>query len=205
MLFTDADKKSIEAAVAAAELKSAGEIVVAHVRQSDDYDAERGLVAALAFMTVTFALQAFLPELTTLLAVGVSAVCAVLTWLVLGLPGLRRQVVSEARRHDAARLRASQLFLQRGIHCTRDRTGVLIFISELERQVVMIGDSGINAQLADHGWQDWVQVITTAIRKDSAAQGVVNVVNALGEVLAQHFPRRSDDTNELPDAVISDA
>lgn len=205
MLFTEADKKAIEVAVQAAELKSAGEIVVAHVRESDDYDAERGLVVVLVFMAVCFALRALVPDLTAWLNSVVSAVAAVLAWFVLAVPGARRLVVSEARRRDAAWLRATQTFLERGIHTTRDRTGILIFISELEHQVVVLGDSGINAKLGDGAWDAHVRVITTSIRAGRAGEGVVQVVGALGDVLALHFPRRADDTNELPDALVSDA
>jgi putative membrane protein len=95
-----------------------------------------------------------------------------------------------------------QMFAQRGVHNTREHTGLLIFISELEHQVVILGDRGIDAHLGAKGYADFVAKITAGIRANTLATNLVEVIDACGKLLAKHYPKRADDKNELPDAVV---
>jgi putative membrane protein len=99
------------------------------------------------------------------------------------------------------RNRAKQAFLDHGVTETRDRSGVLIFLSELEHQVQILADRGIHERLGVETWQRHVRTITRAIREDRAGIGIVEVVQEIGEELAAAFPARDDDENELPDGV----
>jgi putative membrane protein len=40
------------------------------------------------------------------------------------------------------------------------------------------------------------------VRKGRPGDGMVAAVERIGQVLAAHFPRSADDTNELPDRLI---
>ncbi|MBC7793221.1 MAG: TPM domain-containing protein [Clostridia bacterium] len=204
MLFSDADKQRIEAAVRAAELQSTGEIVVAHVRQSARYGSERLALAFVIAMLTSLLIAVFYPAVVSLYVLAAQLVSFGLTWALLGVPVFGRMLLRPTQFDDAVRARAAQFFSEHGVHATRDRTGVLILLSELEHRVVILGDSGINAKLGVNAWGDYVRVMTEAVRKGEAGQGVVTVIAALSETLARHFPRRADDVNELPDAVVND-
>jgi putative membrane protein len=103
-------------------------------------------------------------------------------------------------RHAAER-RARGEFFERGLFATRDRTGVLILLSQRERQVVILGDAGIHARVQTSGWQAHVDHITAQIRRGRAADGVCEVIARLAASLESGVPRQADDTNELPNQV----
>jgi putative membrane protein len=98
--------------------------------------------------------------------------------------------------------RAFQLFAERGLQGTRGRTALLIFVSELERRVVLLGDRTLNAELGQRGWDEHVEVLVRHIRAGQARAGLLEVLERLTPQLAALAPRAADDENELPDSVL---
>jgi putative membrane protein len=93
-------------------------------------------------------------------------------------------------------------FFTEGLHTTREATGVLIFLSVLERRVWILGDRGINARIQPKSWQEFVDRLTAGIRDNHRCDALCRVIGEIGEVLADRFPPRTDDRNELEDLVI---
>ncbi|HKU40233.1 MAG TPA: hypothetical protein VJR89_18865, partial [Polyangiales bacterium] len=124
-----------------------------------------------------------------------------LLWLALNAPPLLRPLLPATRAELRVAQRARLEFLDNRVYDTRDRTGVLIFLSELEHQVVILGDAGIYERLKAEGFAAYVERVIAAIRAGRAADGVCEVIADLGKQLAQQFPPRADDQNELPNAV----
>jgi putative membrane protein len=200
-LLDDAARARIEVAITDVEQRTAGEIVVVAVPRSDAYHEARLLYgAAFALAAAAFA-HLLWPGLAVAWLLWLQIGVAALLWLVLGWPPLLRLLISARRLGDAAQRRAREEFLDHNVFATRDRTGVLIFVSELEHRVVMLGDSGIHERVHADGWQHHVEHIVGAIRAGRAADGVCEVIAELGAVLAEQFPPRPDDRNELPNAV----
>ena len=102
----------------------------------------------------------------------------------------------------ATRDRAFQLFAERGLYRTRGHTGLLIFISELERRVVLLGDSGLHAELGQQGWEQHVSLLLQQIRRGQARAGIIELLERLTPQLAGLAPRQTDDENELSDRVL---
>lgn len=203
-LFTEADRKRIEAKIAEVESRTAGEIVVAAVGQSDGYQGRRALhTAGFGILGAALTHHLFLELSADLVLLAELGLFAGL-WFVVGLPGLLRRLVPREERREAVEQRAARMFTERGVFDTRDHSGVLIMLSELEHQVVMLGDRGIHARVSTEGWQKHVRHITAAIGAGKAADGVCEVLDALGEVLAEAFPPRPDDTDELPNQVVTE-
>lgn len=96
---------------------------------------------------------------------------------------------------------AAFIFEELGMHRTRDRNGVLIYVSVAERRAAVIGDSGINAKLPDGYWNDTLRVILHQFKAERYCDGLCSGVERLGEQLRAHFPRAKDDRNELNDEV----
>ena len=119
-----------------------------------------------------------------------------------GRSAVLRGIVPEPVAAATVHARALQLFVERGIHETRDRSGVLILVSELERRVEILADRGIHERVEAGEWQRDVDELVSSIRGGHAADGVVAVVERIGGLLAQSFPPRADDENELPDEVL---
>jgi uncharacterized membrane protein len=93
-------------------------------------------------------------------------------------------------------------FRRIGMEQTRDRTGVLILLLVSERQFQIIADEGIHTKVAEGTWDRIALSMSSHFREGKFAQGLTEAVRSVGAELAAHFPRKSDDTNELPNDII---
>jgi putative membrane protein len=82
---------------------------------------------------------------------------------------------------------------------TRERTGVLIFVSLLEHYVEVIGDKAIAEKLTQHDWQKIVDDMVPLLKEKQTADALVLAVHRCGAMLATHFPAGRHNPNELPD------
>jgi putative membrane protein len=138
-------------------------------------------------------------------------------WVFLGFFGLFFMVLNETIRRSLALKRlflsaadmtesveeaAIRSFFERKVHETADHTGILIYISLLEHKVRVLADSGINARVDEKLWHDLVVMIIDGIREKRQAEAICNAVDRCGSILRQHFPKKSNDRNELGDAMI---
>jgi len=200
-MFSKAEADRIAVVVSEVEQRTAGEIVVAEVPSSDDYGEVR------LFCTLMVGLLAGAAAHVAWAALPVGAVLAIqfggglTAWLATGSRSLLRLMLPRRRAQLAVGRAAELAFLEYGVFATRDRTGVLIFLSELEHRVVILGDKGIHARVQDPGWSALVALLVQAIKERRAADGVCEVITKLGETLARDAPVLPDDTNELPNHV----
>lgn len=96
---------------------------------------------------------------------------------------------------------AAMVFRDLGMDRTRERNGVLIYVSVPGRKVAVIGDEGIHAKLGDGYWKEVLETILARFRTGHFCDGICAGVDMLGEKLREHFPHRRDDVNELSDDV----
>jgi uncharacterized membrane protein len=104
----------------------------------------------------------------------------------------------------SSRRLAESAFRRLGLHATRDRNGVLLLVAPARRQVVVLGDEAIHAQVGDAFWEEIAARVGTHFHEGRFTQGVVEAVDAIGEALARHFPAGAEsggNPNELPDAI----
>jgi len=78
----------------------------------------------------------------------------------------------------------------------------LIMVSELEHQVVILGDSGLHERVGDTGWSSQVSLLVTRIREGQTEQGILETLAYFEPIVAELAPPRADDVNELPDTVV---
>jgi putative membrane protein len=203
-IFDTEARQRIETAIARVEQHTAAEIVVIAVPASDRYHELRALYGSALALASAAVVHWVWPGVAVVgllwLEIGVGA----LGFFALGWAPLLRLLVPRARALHAVERRAREKFLEHEIFATRDRSGVLLLLSELEQNVVILGDVGIHGQVQQSGWQQHVERIVAAIRAGRPADGVCEVISALGEVLAAGLPQRADDRNELPNAVEQD-
>lgn len=203
-LLTAQDRQRIETSISAAERMTAAEIVVACIAHGDSYLDLRVLAAGLIALAGGAGLSLGLPWLDLHELLALQTLIAVAVFAVSGLAPVLRACVPGARKHSAVERAAQLAFLKHSVFATRERTGVLILLSELEHKVVILGDQGIHARVQDPGWQKHVESIVRAIGAGRAADGVCEVIDSLAKVLAEGAPIRADDTNELPNRVRDD-
>ena len=187
----------------AAEERTTGEIVPVIVERSDRHPAASWL-AAVSFVLVGCALLATrLPwDRPALLILAQAALGAAGFLATRALPDFQRLFVREARATEMAEEQAFQEFHRYGLHRTRGKTGVLLFVSLLERRVVVLADEGIAARVAAEAWSRADAAILGGVARGSLADGLAEGIGVVAEVLAEHFPREEGDRNELPDRIV---
>jgi putative membrane protein len=197
------DQERVGVALAAAERRTVGEIVPLVLERSDRYPGAEWCAATTLILLGTALLAAELPwhrpALVLLAQAGLGLVGFA---LARALPGFKRLFVSAARAEGMAEEQAFQEFYRHGLHKTDQATGILIFVSLLEHQVVVLGDEGIAQRVAPELWLEVDRAVLSGIRKGSLCEGLVDGVRRCGEVLAQHFPPRDGDRDEVPNRVI---
>ncbi|MEK9137917.1 MAG: hypothetical protein AAB393_12400, partial [Bacteroidota bacterium] len=152
-LFSESSLKRIKEAVEEAERSTSGEIVPYVVEMSDTYEVAEwragvlsGVIALGVFAAVRRFTETRLPfdfvEMA-LVAMLASAAGALLAHFI---PVLQRLFTGKHLIDLRVNQRAAQAFIAEEVFATRDRTGILIFLSLLEHRVLVLGDSGINAK-----------------------------------------------------------
>ncbi|HEY3661144.1 MAG TPA: TPM domain-containing protein [Candidatus Udaeobacter sp.] len=97
---------------------------------------------------------------------------------------------------------AQRKFHRLGMHKTRERNAVLIFVAPRVHKFAVVGDTAIHEKCGDEFWQRVVERMRTHFQNEKFSDALVEAVNDIGTVLASHFPKMSKDTNELPDDII---
>jgi uncharacterized membrane protein len=92
-------------------------------------------------------------------------------------------------------------FYRLGMDKTRDHTGILLLIILAERKFRILADSGINAKVEQKSWDAIAAKLSGFFKAGNYRQGVLEVVGEMGEILARHFPIKTDDTNEISNEV----
>jgi uncharacterized membrane protein len=97
---------------------------------------------------------------------------------------------------------AQKKFHRLGMHKTRERNAVLIFVAPRAHKFAVVGDQAIHEKCGDQFWQRVATAMHHCFRQQKFTDGIGGAITVIGDALAQHFPKTSDDTNELPDDVI---
>ena len=199
----ESDREVVRAALAQAEARTSGEIVPVVLERSDEHPHARWLVALGAWLLGAALLADVLPWGSPVPLLATQLALGALGWLAASaLPDLQRLVISEERATQAAEKRAELEFHRQGLHRTRDATGVLLFTSLLERRVIVLGDAGIHGKVGDEHWTETTRAVLDGIARGSLRDGLVAGIERCGAVLAQHFPARPGDRNELADRLV---
>ena len=222
--ISDADHQQVSDAVAAAEAKSNGEIVTVVTDQSDAYH-DVALHWAVATLLAVLAWAAAFPNwLTwwrdTLLGRGWDAgadsrlgpllfflmVLAVLKFtavlLLLKWRPLRLALTPGATKHRRVRRRACALFKAAAERRTVGRTGILIYLSVAERRAEIVADEAIVEVTGPETWGEAMAALVAELKQGRPAEGLIQAIGIVGDVLAEHFPRSDGDVDEIPNRLI---
>lgn len=100
-----------------------------------------------------------------------------------------------------AHSKAQEVFLQSGCWNTEHNNGVLIYLLLADHDFVIVADRGIQRFVGDAGWEQICQQMEQAFRTGQFLQGVLQGIEAVAVLLAQHFPPTGDN-NEVPNKPI---
>lgn len=212
--FSEEDEKRIRAHVDAAERRTAGELVPMIVSASGRYSGAASLGAMVVGFSLAFLANAALgfsrwwhglQPLDVWLFPAVFGVAYLLYLLLATLaPTLKRPFISAAEMTDEVEESSFAAFYRHGLARTRERTGILLFISIFERKVRIVADEGIHHKVGEESWKRAVEIITGGFRRGSPTDALCEAIDHCAALLAEHFPRKSDDTDELDNLIVDE-
>lgn len=219
--LSDSDHARVTAAVAAAEAHTAGEIVTVVADRSDGYSdvalAWSAIVAFTALIVLALLPDFYLgladrvldhwahewtPREIFVLAAIVAIAKFIGTWLLQLWQPLKFWLVLPPIKTGRTLARAVSLFKVGAERRTHGRTGILIYLSMREHRAQIIADEAIASRVSPETWGEAMAAMLVHIRDGRTADGMIAAVEKVGAVLAEHFPRAENDTNELPDRLI---
>ena len=221
LLLTAEDHDRVSAAVAAAEARTAGEIVTIVTGRSDGYSDIALAWAAFAAFTALVVLSLFpdfylalydrltgrwaadwTPAAVLAFATGFAILKFLGTWLIQLWQPLKFVLIPRRVKHARVRARAETCFKVGAERRTHGRTGILIYLSLAERRAEIVADAAIASRVSAETWGAAMAAMLAEIREGRLADGMIAATGQVGAVLAEHFPRAEDDVNELPDRLI---
>ncbi len=212
MTLTDTDRERIASAVAEAESRTSGEIVVVVARQVSTYpEVPLAWAAALALIAPPLAVALGVRPLALSGALGqwvvghvaardavvaaaigtyalIQAALFVAAWLVFCIPAVRR--VLTPRFVKAARVRQAAVaqYVATGLPAREEATGVVIFASLDDHRVEVIAEPHIDEKCGTDSWARVVAAVVDGMKRGEPAAGFEAAIAICGEVLAEHFP-----------------
>jgi putative membrane protein len=225
--LSPSDLSAIEAAVRAAEVRTTGEIYCVVTEESSHYNevilAWATGVALLGPAVLLLAgVQVTIPDVfatwsasdvgaaietavrrALIGAIVVQGLLFVATALIVSIPVVHRALTPRGLKRLRVQRRAHEHFLAKNLHLTRDRTGVMIFVSLGERMAELIADDGIADHVDAHVWDKALAALAQGLKRGDVEAGFAAAVGLCGDVLAEKFPAGGgDNPNEIPDAVV---
>ncbi len=196
-------RAAFKQAIEAIEVTSSVEVVVAMRRRSASHLHANLLVGvAVAFASLAVMLFSEHPFGLVAILVDPFIVGALATAAVELLPGVKRILTRDATRTRQVANAARATFVERGVHNTMDRSGVLVYISWLEQKIALVGDSGLERAFTLEALAAAEHALNAAMPEGGAA--VARALESYKTALAVVMPRRAEDLNELPNAIDDD-
>jgi putative membrane protein len=186
---------SVAEAVAAVEVSSCAELVVEVRARSGSYaHADARFAGVIAFSTLLFVLLSpwsfapFWVAPDVLIAYGIGLLIA------RSSPAIRRWMTTARDRETKVQTNARAVFVERGVANTQRETGLLVYMSMVERRIEVIADRGVLDAVPA---LEWNQLLEKLRSRAASPKMLVDVLRVLEPLLIRYLPARAGDRNEL--------
>jgi putative membrane protein len=204
--FTEEEKEQIKVATIGVEARTIGEIATVVIDQSSEYKESEfiggvfigGFVSLI--ITVIFfhaSVWAFIPFAFLLFFPA--------RLLFQMKPAFKTAFIGRRRKEKSVKERALRTFYERGLYKTKKHTGVLFFLSLLERKVWVLADRGIHNKIHQGTLNKFAGMVSKGIQEGRATDALCGAINGMGELLWEYYPITDADTDELPNTVICES
>jgi putative membrane protein len=203
--FSEEEKHRIEQAIDVIESRTIGEVAVMVVDRSDDYR-EAGILGGLflgSLLSLVIALSWFHASIWAFILFSVLLFFPARN-IFQQFPVLQSGFIGLKRKEVAVMQRAVRAFYEKGLYKTKKSTGVLFFISLLERKVWVLADKGIYEKIDQVTLNHIAHLVSTGIMEGRACDALCSSIGEAGGLLAKYFPVSPGDTDELPDQVMTE-
>ncbi|XDD45753.1 TPM domain-containing protein [Leptospira sp. WS39.C2] len=207
--FSKSDLDEIKSAVDEAESKTSAEIVPFFAESSHHYK-EWAWFGAFLFGGLT-GISFYTAQNTYGLVWGNESMFAVLSvWIgaILGLgifaffPKLRILLVPKNTKQYFVELRTKEAFLEEEVFRTKNRTGILIYISLFEHYVRVYPDKEIAKVVPKSEWNEAVRLIIEGMKSGKKKEGIVASILFCGDLLKKfNIKIEKDDKNEISNEI----
>jgi putative membrane protein len=198
--FDQAAGQALEQAVRDLEKNTAAEVVIVVRGLSGNYRHADYLFGALvAFVGLVFIL--FSPFEIHVYWVPLDVIGLFVAGAFVCSRGslLRRLLTTEAFRADAVRTAAVAQFYDAGVANTHDETGLLVYLSLLERRLEVVADHGILRAVPPLKWNHAVFDLKQ-VALDPQPEKLIEAIGVLGGLLAECLPATREHRHELSDS-----
>ena len=215
--LSDKDFEEIKESVKKAEEKTNGEIALAITAESSHYSFwELGTSVLISLLLIVCLLpltnqiygwlSTFIWGMTPLyLVLFYFAVCAVITLILFGvfnIVEIDRIIVPESVKQNAVKNRAVRYFAESGVYCTKDHSGILVFVSYFEKSVYIVADKGISEKISQDLWNLIRDEMLDLLKQNDVKGAFTDAVSRCGDLLSEYFPAKSENPNELSDGLV---
>lgn len=204
--ISDEDIQKISVAVGHAEEKTDGEIVPVIVQRSSTV---RHVPLTLSLIILLMLVIAEFPYADMLwvkpwIYAWPFLIIAIyyISYAIAKIPWVQKILVPERDEVEQVHQRAHLEFYLNKINETKHRTGILIFISVMEKKAVILADEGISSKLPADVWNDVLAKLGEQLKKGNWGFGFTEAIESCGHHLKTHFPRSADTTNELKNQLV---
>lgn len=205
--FSQADHQAMRTCIKNAEKKTSAEIFAVLAHQSDDYRFVGMFFISFWIFAVSVLLSIWLLWNGYNISLIQFTIAQLLAFVVgyfsmLLIPSLASNSTPRIIKHKRARANGINQFLAHGIHHTKNRTGILIFISLEERYAEILVDTAIEEVIGKEFWLAEVEKLIEYCSKEKVIDGYIETINETGKALSKPFPRGRKKLNQLEDKLI---
>src|ERR1044071_8548682 len=112
-----------------------------------------------------------------------------------------RVLIQRGKLNSDSFVAARKKFHRLGMHKTRERNAVLIFVAPRVHKFAVVGDKAIHEKCGDQFWQRVVEKMRMHFQNEKFSDALLAAVEEIGDMLASDFPKTGEDTNELQDEI----
>jgi len=208
--LSDKNRKHLDDLITIIEKQTNTQIVLAHIKRSDVYAeipwkafALGASIACLLLFILHLTLYDWYSVVSVLLAIsgtlGTGVVFAIITLI---LPAFAKLFLSDSRSETEVKQYADSLFLSRELFTTSNRSGILLMVSQFERKVVILPDTGLHNILTADVLQNIISAMAPILKRGKISQAFEIGLENLSSILENKV--QGSGKNELSDEIIEE-
>ena len=177
--------------ISSAEEKTSAEIVAILVPSSDDYAVAHyrcSLLLAVVGASFGHFTEGYFDHSPISFSLWGMGLGILLGGLVAHIPKLKRFFLHKKECFEESRQRAIQIFYEKGLHTLPERNALLLFVSELEREIHLLADIALKEKVEQKEWDQVIAKMSEHFKKKSFNQGLIEGIGTCAEILHLHYP-----------------
>ncbi|MBA2543131.1 MAG: hypothetical protein H0V17_26050 [Deltaproteobacteria bacterium] len=199
--LSEAGQRELRVAIEAVEAASSVELVVAarqRLRRWPSANVAIGVMCALAMLAFELYSEDYEFDYWAIMVFPLLAgmIGGLLVELV---PGVQRVLTPRRVRTQNLLEAARATFYELGVHNTKGRTGLLVFVAIRDRSATLVGDVTVVDKLGKATLDRTATAVAAAI--PGGAEAVARALRDIAPALGKALPRTADDVDELSNLV----